>query len=181
MIILVDLDDVLADFDGGFYAEWKRKYPDKYIVPPDKRTKFYLKEEMPSEYGSLITEIIISKGFIKSLPEIPNAKEAIYRMRELKHEVFICTSPFRNYKYCVSEKYEWVEEHLGKEWIERLILTSDKTLISGNYLIDDKPEITGCAKPNWEHILFDRSYNRYITNKKRLTWDNWDKVINVTG
>lgn len=177
MILLVDLDDVLADFDGGFYLEWKYRYPEKSIPSPDKRTKFYLREETPEEYKPLITEIIITEGFIKSLPEIPGGKEAITQMRNLGFEVFICTSPFKNYKHCVKEKYIWVEEHLGREWVDKLILTGDKTIVSGDFLIDDKPEILGCSKPRWEHILYDRSYNRHIKNKRRLTWDNWREVI----
>ena len=40
-------------------------------------------------------------------------------------------------------QYEWVENHLGKDWINRLILTRDKTMINGDVLIDDKINITG--------------------------------------
>ena len=40
-------------------------------------------------------------------------------------------------------QYEWVENHLGKDWINRLILTRDKTMINGHVLIDDKINITG--------------------------------------
>ena len=40
-------------------------------------------------------------------------------------------------------QYEWVENHLGKDWIDRLILTRDKTMINGDVLIDDKINITG--------------------------------------
>lgn len=177
MIILVDLDDVLADFDKGFYNEWKRRHPNRFIVPPENRTKFYLREEMPEEYKELITEIIITEGFIESLHEIEGGKQAVYEMEKLGYNVFICTSPFRYYKYCVTEKYKWVEEHLGKIWVEKLILTSDKTLINGDYLIDDKPEIIGATTPKWEHILYDRSYNRHIQDKKRLNWNNWKEVL----
>jgi hypothetical protein len=44
-------------------------------------------------------------------------------------------------------------------------------------LIDDKPEITGVEKePTWEHILYDRPYNRGI-NKRRITWGNWKDIL----
>ena len=32
---------------------------------------------------------------------------------------------------CVREKYEWVEEHLGFELTKQIILTRDKTVVSG--------------------------------------------------
>ena len=67
------------------------------------------------------------------------------------------------------EKYEWVENYLGDAWVKRIILTRDKTLIKGDYLIDDKPVITGVERsPEWEQIVYDRPYNRDV-NKKRLT------------
>ncbi|MDO8264840.1 MAG: 5'-3'-deoxyribonucleotidase, partial [Candidatus Parcubacteria bacterium] len=62
---------------------------------------------------------------------------------------------------------------------KRIILSRDKTLIRGNFLIDDRPEIKGSSIPEWEHIIFDCSYNRNVTNKKRLTWENWREVLNI--
>ena len=38
---------------------------------------------------------------------------------------------------CYTEKREWVETHLGYEAAERLILSPDKSLLIGDYLIDD--------------------------------------------
>jgi hypothetical protein len=35
---------------------------------------------------------------------------------------------------------------------------------------------TACAlsKPEWEHVVFDKIYNRQVTDKKRITaWMNW--------
>ena len=37
MIILVDMDDVLADFDGGFLLKWREKYPDEFFIPMSER------------------------------------------------------------------------------------------------------------------------------------------------
>jgi 5'-nucleotidase len=72
-----------------------------------------------------------------------------------------------------------VEKNLGPDWVKRVILTKDKTLVKADFLIDDKPEITGAeAVPVWEHILYDRPYNRGA-NRKRLTWANWKEVLGV--
>ena len=44
-------------------------------------------------------------------------------------------------------------------------------------LIDNKPVITGVeAHPEWEHILYDRPYNREV-NKRRITWENWRDIL----
>lgn len=40
-------------------------------------------------------------------------------------------------------QFEWVEHYLGKDWINRTILTRDKTIVSGHILIDDNVKIKG--------------------------------------
>jgi 5'-nucleotidase len=177
MIILIDMDDVISDFDGEFYSRWNRLHPDKPVVPPEDRKCFYIKDELPEEYAGLVREINTAHGFINSLPEILGAVQAVKEIAGMGHDVFICTSPLNAYQNCVKEKYEWIEKHLGFEWTLKLILTKDKTLIKGNILIDDKPEVTGVSEPSWEHIIFDKPYNRLINNHKRLTWINWKDLI----
>lgn len=36
-----------------------------------------------------------------------------------------------------------MEKHLGQEFLEQIVLTRDKTVVSGDLLIDDRPDITG--------------------------------------
>jgi len=108
---------------------------------------------------------------------IEGSLETLREIEMLGISVFICTSPLSQYENCVVEKYRWVEKYLGKEWIGRIILTKDKTLIRGDYLIDDKPEITGSNNPVWEHVLYERPYNQKVTGKRRLTWDNWKDIL----
>ncbi len=98
-------------------------------------------------------------------------------MLRLGFDVWICTTPILAYHNCVLEKYEWVEEHLGSDWTPRIILTRDKTIVSGHFLIDDKPEIEGAAVPSWEHIVYDQPYNRTITRQRRITWRNWKSFL----
>lgn len=42
-------------------------------------------------------------------------------------------------------QYRWVEQNLGPEFVERIILTRDKTVVMGDLLIDDKDNIQGWA------------------------------------
>ena len=42
-----------------------------------------------------------------------------------------------------TSQYRWVEKHLGPQFVERIIVTRDKTVISGDLLIDDKEVIQG--------------------------------------
>lgn len=42
-------------------------------------------------------------------------------------------------------QYRWVEQNLGPQFVERIILTRDKTVVMGDLLIDDKDNIQGWA------------------------------------
>ncbi|KAL6048370.1 hypothetical protein STEG23_000063, partial [Scotinomys teguina] len=39
-------------------------------------------------------------------------------------------------------EYAWVEKHFGPEFLEQIVLTRDKTVVSADLLIDDRPDIT---------------------------------------
>ncbi len=108
---------------------------------------------------------------------MPGGREALTDLSAAGIEVFICTSPFQDYQNCVLEKFEWVDKHLGREWVKRIILTFDKTIIDADYLIDDKPRIEGLNEPRWQHIIYDHPKNRLEQTKRRLTWDNWQEVM----
>ena len=78
---------------------------------------------------------------------------------------------------CKPEKFAWVEEHLGSKWASRIIMTRDKTLVHGDVLIDDKPNIVGVRAPTWKHILYDQPYNQHCADQERLTWSNYKEVL----
>ncbi|OWK14787.1 NT5C [Cervus elaphus hippelaphus] len=132
------------------------------------------------------------RGFLQRFPGEPYvpleerrgflAREQ-YRALRPDLAVFICTSPLMKYDHCVVEKYRWVEKHLGPQFVERIIVTRDKTVISGDILIDDKEVIQGQEEtPSWEHILFTCCHNQHLAlppPRRRLrSWsDNWREII----
>lgn len=179
MRILVDMDGVIADFDQELLTRWQERHPDKPYIPLEQRKAFYVKDDYPEELKPLVVEILLESNFFEKMIPVPGAKEALEEMEAMGFEVFICSSPLSTYGNCVLEKYKWVETILGPNWVRKIILTKDKTLIKADVLIDDKPEITGVEKtPSWEHILYDRPYNRDI-NKRRITWENWKDVLSM--
>jgi len=171
------MDGVIADYDQEFLQRWRSRHADKFYVPVEARTVFYVKDEYPEELKPLVAEILLESCFFRDMLPVPGAKEALTEMQDMGLEVFICTSPLTTYNHCVLEKYEWVEKVLGPAWVKQIILTKDKTVIKGDFLIDDKPLISGAQDPpEWEHILYDRPYNKGA-NRRRLTWDNWKDIL----
>ena len=182
MYVLVDISGVIADFDSAFKAEFEKRYPDRESIPFNSRRTFYTADDYNKKYPDIgmanLKNIYQSKEFYRNLKPITGAIKALNEMKSEGYNVFLCTSPSGAYKNCVLGKFKWVEENLGAEWIERIILTSDKTMAKGNVL-DDKPVITGVGLREWKHIIFDQPYNREITDQDRLVnWSDWRHVLN---
>lgn len=171
--------DVLADFERGFFEKWRSRFPNLEYILPENRTIYDLKKQYPAEHNSAIEVILSEEGFYSELPPIVEGIDAAFEMEEKGHDVLILTTPLKNYQNCVNEKYYWVDEHMGEEWTKKIIMAKDKTLVTGTYLIDDKPGIIGKREPAWEHIVFDRPYNRHITDKRRIDWQNWREVLQL--
>lgn len=177
MTILVDMDNTLAEFDKGLLQSWRKLYPGEFYVPLEERRSFHPHKDYPERLQDRVYRLCHSEGFIRNLPPAPGGIEAVHTMLNDGHDVRFCTSHLLEYDYCVLEKYQWIEEHFGAPFVDRIILTRDKTLIRGDLLIDDKPEIGGLVTPTWEHILYDRPHNSQIENRRRLTWDNWRPIV----
>ena len=177
MIILVDMDGVLADFEGGFLKKWQEEYPGEFSVPIAERKHFYISQDYPEEFKSKIYRIYGQPEFFLGLSPVAGAVAGVQEMVSAGHDVRICSAPITEYRYCVAEKYEWIERHLGFDFTKRVILTKDKTLVRGDYLIDDRPEIKGAYAPEWKQVLFDAPYNRAVSGIPRMTWSNWKEII----
>lgn len=175
--ILVDMDGVLADFENGFIVEYRKTFPTLTPIPVGERKNFYVTSDYPSEMQKNVESVYHTPGFFENLPVIPGGKESLELMSSLGHQVFICTSPLTRYDDCVLEKYNWVAKNLGYEWTRKMIVTSDKTLVQGDILIDDKPYPHGVGIASWEHVLYDAPYNKNIPEKRRITWDTWSLVL----
>uniref|UniRef100_A0AC11E724 Uncharacterized protein n=1 Tax=Ovis aries TaxID=9940 RepID=A0AC11E724_SHEEP len=185
--VLVDMDGVLADFEGGFLRKFRARFPDQPFIALEDRRGFWVSEQ----YGRLqpgLSEKAISiwesENFFFDLEPLPGAVEAVKQMANLEStDVFICTSPIKMYKYCPFEKYAWVEKHFGPDFLEQMVLTRDKTVVSADLLIDDRVDITGAEpNPSWEHVLFTACHNRHTQlqppSRRLHSWaDDWRAIL----
>lgn len=113
-ILYIDMDDVLCN-----YMEAHKKALDKNPDIP-----------YPQSVYGFYTNIEPKSGAIEAIAELENTG---------LFDIWILTRPSYQNPLCYTEKRVWIEKHLGLEWCKKLILAPDKSLLKGDYLIDDQP------------------------------------------
>ena len=79
-----------------------------------------------------------SKDFFAALPPMEGALQALREMRQAGLRVLLCTTPVMTSEHCAQEKIAWVRRHLGPQWLDRIVMCTDKTSVRGDLLVDDK-------------------------------------------
>ena len=130
-ILYIDMDNVLVDFPSAFpklSPELLKKYPDN-------------KDDIP--------------GIFSLMEPLEGALDAYNRLSE-KYDTFVLsTAPWDN-PSAWSDKLLWVKTYLGDKARKRLILSHNKNLNIGAYLIDDRLK-NGASDFSGEHIHFGTS------------------------
>lgn len=178
-IVLLDMDGVFVDWGNGLNRQLLKHDPNYPIVPVGQQLD-YNHLSGPGGDPEILAAAMNAPGLYRDLEPMPYAVDAVLEMEKAGLNVFFCTKPFLTHATCASEKLASVEAHLGKRWVDRVILTHDKTLVRGDILIDDHPDITGAMTPTWTQVVYDHSYNRVprLAHLPRLTgWRNWESVI----
>lgn len=183
MRVLVDADGVLADWGAEYDRRlgWYGTATTGQIPRTADQQQWNLLEGRTAREQDAIRKIMAAPYFYRDLDLIEGAKESLEAALAAGHDVRIVSTPDPTNPTCASDKLAWVAECLGPEWVKRLILTADKTLIRGDILIDDKPEITGSVEPEWIHVLFgDYAYNRNASAAIRMrSWGTPEKLLEL--
>ena len=104
-------------------------------------------------------------GFFLDLKPLEGAIEGMKTL-QTKYSVYILTRPSIKNTNCYTEKAEWVKKYLGEEMLEKMIICPDKSLVKGDYLIDDDNR-HGQIEFEGEHIHFGKDER----------FKNWAQVV----
>ena len=91
-------------------------------------------------------------GIFGLMEPIEGAIEAYYKLTKHYDCYILSTAPWEN-DSAWSDKVKWVKKHLGEVAHKRLILTHNKNLNKGDFLIDDRIK-NGAGGFEGEHIHF---------------------------
>ena len=185
--VLVDLDNTVVNWDREFIKRFSMRNvmsPDEVQKIVENRTSYEIEKNFEQSLQATVLDVVAEPGFYASLEPYEGAVAALKAMANYpKVDVRIVTSPHPTCPgQCSNEKYDFVVKHLGKDWVDRLIIARDKTVVLGDFLIDDKPKITGSnSNPTWKQVHFLQSYNREVVSqsnaKTMAKWNDWKSTL----
>ncbi len=126
--VYVDMDNVLVDFPSAFNK---------------------LTEETLTEYEGRLDEV---PNIFSLMEPMDGAIEAFNELCAICNTYILSTAPWEN-PSAWSDKLLWVKKYLGQGAYKRLVLSHNKHLNAGDYLIDDRTA-NGADKFKGVHIHF---------------------------
>ena len=176
-IILIDIDSTINNFQECFLEIFKQKYPDLWEKLPNNPTHFDALQLDKQE----TMEIFMSEGFTNKMIPLHGAVNAIHEIEARNFLVFFCTALVTDNSDVLKDRVHWIGKWFGEDFMNRVIFTKDKSLVRGDFLIDDSPFKTkGLLKPEWKLIIFDMSYNQNDSCYGRIyNWTDLDHLFSL--
>lgn len=170
--LLIDQDDVLAEYIKGVTKAYNHKYQANRDVEECTSWNLY------SIFGEEIETVMHEPSLFRHLEPVKDALEVFERLyRSHLFEMYIVTAASPT---SVEAKFEWIREHLPFFPEDRVIICKRKYMIKGDFLLDDgMHNIEEFLEAGGTPIIFDRPHNRHkgqgITRVK--DWLAFERVI----
>lgn len=171
MRILLDVDGVCADFT----AEILHRVGSNLTL--EDITQWDLFELMGADKKKRAMNVLKEQYFWRYLPVIDGAQAGYAALVAAGHEVCFATSPWVSCREWGHARREWLKEHFIIS-NEQLIIVNDKSWLSGDVMIDDKPEnLTAWQSLNTGlAMLYDAPYNANCG--RPLARHDWTSIVN---
>tara|TARA_Y100000385_G_C12727656_1_gene481322 strand:- start:184 stop:630 length:447 start_codon:yes stop_codon:yes gene_type:complete len=127
-VLYIDMDNVLVNFQSGINA---------------------ISEEDRQQYEGDLDEV---PGIFSKMQPYDGAIEAYQKLAQHFDTYILSTAPWEN-PSAWSDKLLWVKKYLGQTAHKRLILSHNKNLNAGDFLVDDRTA-NGAGEFAGEHIHF---------------------------
>lgn len=180
--VLVDIDGVSADFEAPILAAIEQHHPHiKRLNPNEYPPSLYIHENYPAEHADTIWSVINEPTYERRLPLMPHVIEGWAALLEAGYDPRFCTTlrPQQFAPFCAENKLGWIREHFvpffGEVVVANTVFSDKKHEVQGAVLIEDRPApLKGAHTATWEHVVFDRPYNRNPESENLVRIQGWD-------
>lgn len=172
-IICVDMDEVIADALSEHLLRYNRQFKTN-ITPQDLHGQ-WIWDYVPHDHQHVLWEYMISEDFFSSLDVLPDAQRVIAKLQK-RYSVYIATAAME-VPSSFNAKFKWLAEHFPFVPATHIVFCGDKSILRGDYLIDDNPrqlrlfESAREGEARREGILFSAPANALVEGFRRV--NNW--------
>jgi 5'(3')-deoxyribonucleotidase len=179
--LLLDVDTVLANFLKRAIDELNAITGKSYTTADMTEWDIFECFDVSDEVERLVYDRLNQPGVCESLEVLPGAQEGV-AMLENVAQIYIVTSPMRG-KTWTREREEWLWKHF-KIPTKRVIHTSAKYAVSGDYLVDDRPSNVIRwleSHPDAVGVLWKCDPNRHVVELPRnvVHTCDWKQVVDM--
>lgn len=154
MIILIDMDDTIEELLQTWVKRCNAKYG--YQVAYEEIRDWNVSKAYPGLTREQVYGITYEPGFWAEVKPVPGAAEAVRRLMDKGHEVYIVTAT--EYEHLYEKMHDLLFRYFPFLKWEQVIVTCRKQMIRGDVLIDDGPH--NLLGGDYRKILFDSPHNR---------------------
>jgi len=173
MIVLVDMDGIVAKLEEPWLALYNKDYDDCLVS--EDMTDFDWSKIVKPECGTKIFSYLATEGLFLNCEPYENSVDALLQLYLDKHELYFVTKAHNLAKFAVIEKMDWVDKHFPFIGRDKVICTGYKHLIRGDVLIDDYHK--NFRGFQGKKLLFDRPWNRSACEIDLVRVYTWDHVL----
>jgi 5'-nucleotidase len=181
--LLVDLDGILADLTtspNGWYDRYNAMHPDN-VLTQENVVEWDIKN---ARHTKDLFKVLSEPGLFRGLSPLAGSQEGLKALY-----IYIVTAATAT-TYTIKEKLEWLDEHFDFMDRRHFIAAYNKSLIRGDFLIDDGPhniEDWLEANNDGKVVTIDYPYNRDINPRTALrvtrtygyrdTHSAWEQIV----
>ena len=154
MTILIDMDDTIEQLLQAWVERCNKKYG--YQTAYEDIHDWNVAKAYPGLTREQVYGITYEPGFWGSVEPIPGAADALLRLMEKGHELFIVTAT--EYEHLYEKMHDLLFRYFPFLTWNQVIVTSRKQMIRGDVLIDDGPH--NLIGGEYIKLLYDAPHNR---------------------
>lgn len=172
--VAFDADGVIYDFEAPYIAWHNRCNPNlPPIVGPFE--KFDVGYGQTPEVAEALQESMRTLDW-SELEPYEEARVVLRVLVEVGLDLSIATAHRVDNTYSPAAKVYQFDRDFDGYFNDRIQVGIDKTRVVADFLIDDKPEVSGKLQPMWDHLRFTQRYNRDLPGI-HVSWETMFEVL----